>query len=184
VSGEAPFTLVAGLSSSGKSTWLEGREAPVVIPFEFGNDLSALPEGALVHYNTLRYADNDAANLGRDFESDPFLQAVLARPGGFDAVYIAAAPAELARRIGRRRTVERGTGVYPRKGVARAIAALDQRAFHAAWLDLLERHARRLTLLLSEPGGFREVSREELLGAMTPALRGRLGGALRRLVGR
>jgi len=191
MNSDAPdFTLVAGLSSSGKSTWLEAQaEGPMVIPFEFGNDLSNLPKGALVHYNTLRYADNEVAHLDRDFESDPFLTAVLERSGHFDVVYVAAPPAELRRRIRRRRTLERGTGVYPRKSVAGAQAALDHRAFHAAWLDLLDRHARRMRIVLSETSGFREVTREELLAAVQTSSDGdgalaRLGRALGRLVGR
>lgn len=164
---KASFTLVAGLSSSGKSTWLERHASgPTIIPFEFGDDLSKLPEGALVHYNTLRYADNDVLNIGRPFEADPFLREVLRRSGDFDVVYICASPADLLRRIETRRTVERGEGVYPGRRIARAMAAIDHRAFHAAWIDLFARHARELRLILSDAEGFREVGRDELLDLM------------------
>ncbi|MGY6635322.1 MAG: hypothetical protein ACXIU8_16500 [Alkalilacustris sp.] len=167
------FTLVAGLSSSGKSTWLAQEPGgAVILPTEFGDDLSLLPPLARVHYNTLRYADNTASNLARSFTHDPFLRAVLRSTEGFDLVYLAAPPAELIARIRSRRTVERGEGLYPSDQISAAMEQIDHRAFHSAWLDLLVPAARSTRLMLSTDGRVSEVSRAELLAAMCNDRRG------------
>lgn len=164
----ALFTLIAGLSSSGKSTWLRHVDSGrVIFPYKFGNDLSKLPSGAVVHYNTLRFAENSVHNLSRPFESDPFLREVLGYSRQFDVIYIACRPSELADRISRRSAVEYRSGDYPRALIGAAVSALDHSSFHAAWLNLLEAHARHLRLILSEATGFRAVSRTELIGSMT-----------------
>lgn len=162
------FTLVAGLSSSGKSTWLSRNVAKekIIFPFKLGNDFSKLPETSFIHYNTLRYADNHACNLARDFTHDPFLGEILRHAGSFDLIYIAATPEELLRRIDVRHTIEDGEGVYPKNPIATAIRDIDHRMFHAAWLDLLVPVSRHAQVILSDATGFHDVSRSDLVGAM------------------
>lgn len=161
-SGNQKINLVAGLSSVGKSTFIDLQTNVQVGFASRDKDINALPDGVFYHYNTLRYAGKSPENLSAPFSRDPVLTLLSQSNRLIETTYLICSKSELLRRIGQRKWVEQGTGDYPRDLFRTMIEGLDYRSHHLQWLDTLKQISKRVTILHSDNFSFHPISKRRM----------------------
>lgn len=157
------FTIVAGISSSGKSTYIDsiGRGHRVL-----GNQVKGvddIPDGCCFHYNTLTYADNRIERSHADFLEDRVLRSIVASGLRPHVVYVYCRRNELLRRIRARTTVEDGLGTYPSEAIERFVLGMNYHDFHRRWLELFNGFARTIHCVQASGGRFEPVTQKSVL---------------------
>ena len=157
------FTIVAGISSSGKSTYIStvgtGRR---VLDNEVGS-VDDIPEGCDFHYNTLFYACNNVKHADTDFLEEPVLRSIVRSGVRPPVVYVFCRQDELVRRIRTRETLEDGAGTYPSAAIERFVLGVDYSQFHRRWLDLFNSFAGQVRCVQSTRGGFVPITQRSVL---------------------
>lgn len=161
------ITLVAGISSSGKSTYLEYAGCrPAVIAANVAH-IDDVAEHAFLHYNTLRYANRKFRTPNNRFRDDPLLEALLSSGRTFDVRYMFCRKTELLRRIHRRTFVERGQGRYDASDFSARVRRLDYAQFHADWLNFFAGSARSVRMFHAHDGVFTETCQTAATDALS-----------------
>jgi hypothetical protein len=154
---KGPFTLLAGTSSSGKSTYFRPfRDRPHLFAHQ-AKRLGELPDGGVLHYNTLRFCRRDPALLGADFRNDGLMRRLCATDRPFDTTFVFCDRSTLLQRIAQRQTIEWGQGYYDSGAYFALVEQIDYPAFQERWLAFLRDISRSVTLLHSDEDRFRVV---------------------------
>ena len=143
--------LVMGVSSSGKSSFIESRinngkwrKLPTFMAYELNEGAIAvsLPRECIVHYNLFRPYDSNIENQDTDFLADPVLKALMKKNRRINAYFIIAHSSEIKKRILLREALEpnlrENAGVYPREAIFELLCRIDLEAFHNKWFLLLK----------------------------------------------
>ncbi len=153
-----PYSIVAGISSSGKSTFINTQtDKSIVLPSSV-SDTYALGNTTLVHYNTLRYANNKLEHAHRSFFCDSVLSRLLEDPRLCEISYVFCSRRELLVRINSRTTVENGHGRYPSRSIFPLVEGLNYGVFNRKWISLFDELAIRARLIHASDTNFTEVS--------------------------
>ncbi|WP_018233512.1 class I SAM-dependent methyltransferase [Thioalkalivibrio thiocyanodenitrificans] len=147
---EGVIHLVMGVSSAGKSSFIESRirsgvwrDLPVIIAPEIGPRTAdeLLRQECIVHYNLFRANENDFSAIDRAPLTDPVLALLLQHRHRIKGYLLATHRSEIIKRALLREGVEPhfrvDTGPYPRERVLALLCQVDLDAFHHKWVDFL-----------------------------------------------
>lgn len=158
--GSVMYTIVAGISSSGKSTYIDTVAGGPRIMDNAIARADDVPHGAFLHYNTLKYANNKLDGANKSFLEDRPLRSIVTSGHRPDVVYVFCGKRELLGRIRSRTTAEDGEGIYPRDDIEAFVRTIDLPGFHQRWLVLLESMANSIRYVCASNGTFTSVARQ------------------------
>ncbi len=172
--------LVMGISSVGKSTYIQSRVAggewegmPVLMAHEITKkpNRGVLQADCVVHYNLFRPFRNRASRLSEDLLSDAALVQLLDHGTSIDAYALVARPAEIGRRCRQRTTVEPElrltTNPYPKGRILELLGSIDLPALHVRWFVLLRERDVRFTILDSSSPDYPVLSEDQALALLS-----------------
>ncbi|NEO12162.1 MULTISPECIES: methyltransferase domain-containing protein [unclassified Moorena] len=146
--------LVMGVSSAGKSTYIESRmkngewnDIPVRFPVELNHPLRGylLNQNCIIHYNLYRPYNNNVDHLVDDFMVDPALVKILNYRERIRAYILVAPRSELVKRCLLRTTIEPTfrknlTHRYSPKIILDLLCRLNLTDFYKKWFLLLRQY--------------------------------------------
>lgn len=136
--------LVAGVSSSGKSTYIKHMQQAGAwqgVPVIFGGDIEneRFNSRTIIHYNLFRSFKNNAANMTADLFSDPSFLLLGRYLDRIKVHFIVSHPSVLAKRVLFRSSVENGQGHYPGLDIFELSCKLNWINFYSDWSELFAR---------------------------------------------
>ena len=163
--------IVAGISSAGKSTFIERVLQPkfnfLKSDVKFAGKLSesfdlGSSDCCVVHYNLLLQFDWERSRQAISLHEEPVFKKLLEECGGADVFLIFAPINELQDRIRSRRYVEpyflATTGRYPSDEICKRLNRVDQRALLIEFGDAFEEFGSSISVWISEKGNSHGVS--------------------------
>jgi len=163
--------LVAGISSVGKSSFIESKikkgewnKLPLIMASELERTSSnkLLNQECIVHYNLFRPYNNQIENLRNDFVADSVLVELLKHRQRIRTYLLVAHRAEVIKRCLLRTSVEpRLRGVkrsYPQQQIFELLSQLDLNDFYNRWFLLLRKYAINFEIINCEGGKYMPLS--------------------------
>ncbi|MBN2809510.1 MAG: hypothetical protein JXR80_08470 [Deltaproteobacteria bacterium] len=167
--------LVLGVSSSGKSTYIEHmikfggwKDIPLLMAYEVDNDsiCESLKKECIIHYNLFRPYCNDALNIDKDLLEDKSLSILLEYRDRIKACLIVAHPAVISKRVLLRVDIEpslrKNRGGYPSQKIFELLCRINMNQFHEKWIDLLVDFQIDFKILNSEEDEFSQIESDDL----------------------
>lgn len=174
MSDKKTIHLVMGVSSSGKSSYIESRiqrgdwsNLPVLMAHEINleSPQQLLGRETIVHYNLFRPFSNDIEYVNNGFLTDKVLVELLKHPEEIRAYVLVAHRSSLIKRVLLREGVEpklkETTDTYPRQKIAELLFRLDMSEFYRHWFMLLNRHNISYEIINTERDNYIPVATAE-----------------------
>jgi 2-polyprenyl-3-methyl-5-hydroxy-6-metoxy-1,4-benzoquinol methylase len=169
---EKPATLVLGVSSVGKSTFIQhsirngalAPTAPVIFAHTLVGESAAVPQAAVIHYNMLNPYHNNADNSGRRIESDPAIMRIIDTAPALRAAVLVAKKSTLMRRILVRNHIEHPDSdqySYPNASVFDFVCRIEPAEIYRRWFSFLEEHGIPYEIISTESDTYQSVATVE-----------------------
>ena len=149
MNSNSPIIVVLGVSSVGKSTYIESGlrsgkwdELPVIMAHEIEGDSSTklLARPCIVHYNLFRPYNNSTENLKNDISSDTALMRILEYSDRIESHFLVAPKSTVAKRCLLREFIEpdlrEASSVYPTQQIFELLCRTDLVNLYSQYFSL------------------------------------------------